>query len=55
MKITCMESGCPEEFKLAEIEQFCPKEQVGVYKTIVQDVEVGTNKKLKRCPTPDCN
>ena len=55
MKITCMELGCPEEFKLAEIEQFCPKEQVGVYKTIVQDVEVGTNKKLKRCPTPDCN
>ena len=25
VKITCMELGCPEEFKLAEIERFCPK------------------------------
>ena len=35
VKITCMESGCPEEFKLAEVEKFCVKAQVEVYKTIV--------------------
>ena len=35
IKITCMESGCPEEFKAVEVERFCTKESIEVYKTIV--------------------
>ena len=35
IKITCMESGCPEEFKANEVERFCSKENLDVYKTIV--------------------
>lgn len=54
IKITCMQRGCPEEFKLEHVEKYCSKDLVSVYKTIVQDVVIGTNKKIKRCPTPDC-
>ena len=35
IKITCMEHGCPEEFKMAEIEKYCTENQISVYKTIL--------------------
>lgn len=50
-----MEQGCAIEFKEVEVTRFCSDKELKVYRNILQDVYVGTNKNIKRCPTPDCD
>lgn len=53
-KIPCMEFKCKQRFTAEHIQQFCSKKVVKTFETIKEDIKVGSNKRLKWCPRPDC-